>query len=111
MKGTVKIGSKDVGMVANAASPYIYKQVFHEDFLSKLQEAAPDVDTFQKMGFIMAMQDEKSNMADLMKLTEKDFLTWLLEFEAMEIIYATDEIANIYLAQAKGTSVPKNEGE
>ena len=111
MKGTVTIGSKEVGMVANAASPYIYKQVFHEDFLVKLQQKTPDVDTFQKMGFVMAKQDETSNMADLVKLTEEDFWNWLLEFEAMDVIYATDAIANIYLAQTKSTSVPKKEGE
>ena len=33
MKGVVKIGWKDVGMVANAASPYIYKAIFKDDFL------------------------------------------------------------------------------
>lgn len=111
MKGTVKIGSKEVGMVANAASPYIYKQVFQEDFLTKLQQKTPDVDTFQKMAFVMAKQDETSDMSVLMKLTEKDFWTWLLEFESMDVIYATDAIANLYLAQTQTTSIPKSEGE
>ena len=111
MKGTVKIGSKEVGMVANAASPYIYKQVFHEDFLKKLQEKDPETDIFQKMGYIMAKQDELENLSDLMKLTEEGFFEWLLQFESMDVIYATDEIANIYLAQKESTSVPKKEGE
>ena len=111
MKGTVKIGTKDVGMIANAASPYIYKQVFREDFLNKLQQSTPDVDTFQKMAFVMAKQYETSNMAELMKLTEEDFWAWLLEFESMDVIYATDAIANLYLAQTQTTSVPKSEGE
>ena len=111
MKGIVKIGSKEVGMVANAASPYIYKQVFHEDFLKKLQDKDPETDIFQKMGYIMAKQDELANLSDLMKLTEEGFFEWLLQFESMDVIYATDEIANIYLAQKESTSVPKNEGE
>ena len=46
-----------------------------------------------------------------MKLTEEDFWAWLLEFESMDVIYATDAIANLYLAQTQTTSVPKSEGE
>ena len=35
MYGTVTIGGKDVEMVANAASPYRFKQIFREDFLKR----------------------------------------------------------------------------
>lgn len=110
MKGIVKIGDKDVGMVANAASPYIYKQVFHEDFLAKLQADNPDTDLFQKMGYIMAKQDELDKMSDLMKLTSDGFYEWLMQFDAMDIIFASDDISNIYLAQTKSEAVPKKEG-
>lgn len=111
MYGTVKMGSKEVGMVANAASPYIYKQVFHEDFLSKLQAKEPDTDLFQKMAYIMAKQAEIEKLPELMKLTEEGFYEWLLQFESMDVLYAIEEIANLYLAQKKETAVPKNEGE
>lgn len=111
MKGTVKIGSKDVGMVANAASPYIYKQVFHEDFLAGLQAKEPDTDLFQKMAYIMAKQDETSDLSELMKLTETGYFEWLMQFDAMDVLYALDEISNIYLAQKASTAVPKKEGE
>lgn len=111
MQGFVKIGEKEVGMVANAASPYIYKQVFHEDFLTKLQAKEPDADIFQKMAYIMAKQAEVENLSDLMKLTEEGFFEWLLQFDAMDVIFATDEVANIYLAQKKETAVPKSQGE
>ena len=107
MKGTVKIGEKEVGMVANAASPYIYKQIFHEDFLAKMQEGQPDADLFQKMGFVMAKQYELEKMSELMKLTVESFYEWLMEYDAMEIILATDKILEIYMAQAKSSSVPK----
>lgn len=111
MKGTVKIGSKEVGMVANAASPYIYKNIFHEDFLAKLQEKEPDADLFQKMAYVMAKQNEIEKLSDLMKLNEDGFLEWLCEFDSMDILYAIEEISNIYLAQKQTTSVPKKEGE
>ena len=110
MKGIVKIGEKEVGMVANAASPYIYKQVFHEDFLAKLQADNPDADLFQKMGYIMAKQDELDKISDLMKLTADGFYEWLIQFDAMDVMYASDAISDIYLAQTKQNAVPKKEG-
>lgn len=110
MRGVVTIGSKEVGMVANAASPYIYKQVFHEDFLAKLQADNPDTDLFQKMGYIMAKQDELDKMSDLMKLTADGFYEWLMQFDAMDIIFASDAISDIYMAQTKASAVPKNQG-
>ena len=111
MQGFVKIGEKEVGMVANAASPYIYKQVFHEDFLTKLQAKEPETDLFQKMAYIMAKQAEIEKMSDLMKLNEQGFYEWLMQFESMDVLYAIDEISNIYLAQKKETAVPKIQGE
>ena len=38
MRGVVKIGSVDVEMLANAASPILYRQVFKKDFLKNMQE-------------------------------------------------------------------------
>ena len=63
------------------------------------------------MGYVMAKQYEMDKLSDLMKLTEDGFYEWLTGFEAMDIILATDEIAEIYLSQKKSTAVPKNEGE
>ena len=34
MRGIVKIGERDVDMLANGASPFIYKKIFHKDFLT-----------------------------------------------------------------------------
>ena len=56
MRGTINISGKEVEVAANAASPYIFKQIFHEDFLKKIQEKDPDEDIFQKMFFVMASQ-------------------------------------------------------
>lgn len=111
MKGTVQIGNNEVGMVANAASPYIYEAIFHEDFLVKLQAKEPETDLFQKMGYVMAMQYKLDKMSDLMKLNKDGFYEWLLQFDAMDVLYAIDAISEIYMAQKKTTSVPKNKGE
>ena len=111
MKGTITIGSREVGMLANAASPYIYKHIFHEDFLAKLQADNPETDLFQKMAYVMTMQNEHEKMSDLLKLNEDGFYEWLMDFDPMDLLYATDEISKLYLAQKESTSIPKEKGE
>lgn len=110
MYGTVQIGEKNVGMLANAASLYVYKNIFHEDFLKKMQEEKPDEDLFQKMGFVMAKQAEIEKPSELMKLNIDNYYEWLYGFEALDVILAIDEISDIYLGNKDGTSVPKSEG-
>lgn len=109
--GTIKIGEMSIEMAANAASPYIFRQLFKEDFLKKLQEKEPDPDIFQKMGYVMAKQAETSKMSNLMKLTVDGFYDWLTQFEPLDILEATGEISTLYLSQTEGLSVPKEKGD
>lgn len=111
MRKTVNIGGKDTELVANAASPYLYKMIFKEDFLKKLQEQEPDLDILQKMAFVMAKQAEITNMTKLAELSTDDYLEWLLQFEPMDIYNASDDIMALYMGQSRGTSVPKPEGD
>lgn len=111
MRKTVKIGEKYVEMVGNAASVYVYKQLFREDFLQKVQAAEPDPDLFQKMGFVFARQAESSSISDLMNMSIDDYYNWLSGFEALDVLLATEEISSLYYKQQEGTATPKNEGE
>lgn len=113
MYETIRIGDKDVGMLANAASSYIYKQVFHEDLLKKFQEMEkePDTQIGEKMGFIFSKQAEVQNPSELMKLTIDDFLEWLTQFDPLDIFLESDKIAELYQRQKEGSSVPKEQGE
>lgn len=112
MYGVVQLGTKEVEMVANAASPYFYRKIFQEDFLAKVQEKSPDADLLQKMGYVMAMQAEyDNNIQKLMKLTPETFYQWLLDFDAMDLIMATDKISKIYFQQTETTSSEKKRGE
>ena len=108
MFGIVQIGGKDIEMVANAASPYRFKQIFREDFLKRAIETngndAESVDLFVKMGFIMAKQAEK---ADFSKINEDTFLAWLEDFEPSDAQMAAGEIANIYMGNTETKSTPK----
>lgn len=105
----VTIGSKTVGMAANALSPYLYKIVFHDDFLKEIQKPEPEPDLFVKMGFIFAKQAEVKDLSKLTKLNELDFYKWVQDYEPLEIMLASGAISGLYYTQAKSSSVPKNE--
>lgn len=107
MYGVVKIGEKDVEMVANAATPYRYQAIFHKDFLAEVsgaKEVYPQ-DFFARMGYVMAMQASKKT--DLSKLNEETFLTWLSDFEPSDVFAAADAIADIYNGSAETNTDPK----
>lgn len=113
MRGTIKIGANDVEMLANAASPIIFRQVFHEDFLHEMQGITEKtgekaVDLFSKMGFVMAMQVARP-IAQLSTLCYGDFLTWLSEFEPYDLMNAIAGIATLYNNQELTTSTAKKE--
>ena len=110
MKCTVKIGSVSVDMVANAASVYVYRQIFKEDFLLKAQEKNPDADIFTKMGFVMAKQAQMNKMSELMAVTIDEYYDWLVQFEPLDVLNASGDISNLYMGQEMGLSTPKNEG-
>ena len=109
MFGKVLIDGKEVEMAANAASPYIYRQISHEDFLAKAQEETPDPDIFQKMGFVMAKQAESDKIADLMKIPIDEFYEWLTQFEPLSVLVAAGDISSLYMGQTEGLSTPKKE--
>lgn len=106
MYGTVTIGGKDIAMLANAATPYRYQQIFHEDFIKKVtgKDEAEPADFFAKIGFTMAMQAAKKDMG---KLSIAEFFAWLEEFEPSDVFSATDAIADIYNGNTKGDVDPK----
>lgn len=106
MYGVVKIGTEEVEMVANAATPYRYQAIFKEDFLKKIkgkEEADPN-DFFSKLGYVMAMQAAKRDMA---KLSIETFYKWLEGFEPNDVFNACDAIAAIYTGTTEGEVDPK----
>ncbi len=108
MYGKVMIGSKEVEMLANAATPYRYQIIFKEDFFKKVsgKEETDSRDFFAKLGYTMAKQAEKGDMS---KLNTDTFLMWLEAFEPADVFAATSDIADIYNGM-KVTSVdPKDE--
>lgn len=108
MTGIVNIGGKDVGMTANAASPYFYKQIFHEDFFKETQKPEVDAEIFQKMGYVMAMQSSMTT-PEILKLNIENYIDWISQFDPMDILDKVVDISNIYIEQKKTTVTPKKE--
>jgi len=105
MRDTVTIGDREITMAANAASPFIFGKIFHEDF----ENRADSVEAWRKMAFVMVKQAEigEQELLDC-KATEKDFVEWLMQFEPLEFADIITAAAELYSKQEKPKSRPKN---
>lgn len=110
MYGVVKIGDVDVEMVSNGATPYRFKQIFREDYFriatKKNRDASENVDTMIKVGFVMAMQAKKADMA---KLNEESFYQWLEQFGTFDVISVVPDITDIMNGNEETKADPKKE--
>ena len=104
---TMEIGGKELELVANAATPFRFKQVFHKDLFSVLgneeRAAEEGVETITQLAYIMTKQAEKTDMG---KLNEDGFIQWLEEFPPMAFVDSAEEILNAYMDQTQGTATP-----
>ena len=90
MRGTVKIGERDVDMLANGASPFIYKKIFHKDFLTTVGT-----------NYIGADGKKKTDM--------DTNAIWISEFEPLDFAMAMTEIMGLYYQQQKTTVTQKKD--
>ena len=106
MRGTIDFGGKSVELVANGATPVLYKRVFRRDFLSSANKA-DDMDVYVELAFIMEKQAEKP-MAELINsLKYEDYLEWIESFGAMDVVEKVSDIFALYQGQAMQTSKAK----
>lgn len=109
MYKVIRIGKHDVEVVANAATPYRYKQVFREDLLPYLTGKRSDDEqslALQQLAYVMAMQAQK---ADFDKLNMDAYLEWLETFDAMDLINRdkASEIMSVYVGSQQTHSHAK----
>lgn len=62
MFATIRIGDKDVGMLANAASPYIFKQVFGEDLMTKFTKMKTEADNSIGENWVLSLQSRQRSV-------------------------------------------------
>lgn len=63
-------------------------------------------DVIKQLAYIENMQAEK---ADIPRLTEDDYIEWLEQFPALELLRNAASIVGLYMGQKAGTAVPKKE--
>ena len=110
---TIKVGEKEVPMLANAATPIRYKQVFGKNILTYFLGGSTDAEVtamVSELAYIMAKAGEG---ADMNKLSIDDYIKWLEPFEALD--FATEEnaraILDIYQGnESQASTVKKNQG-
>lgn len=103
--------------LANASTPYRYKQVFGDDLLTKFSNAEREVDGrktynidfLHELAYIMAMQAAAVNdkAVKMDKLNMDTFLAWLDQFESFSIESRAEEIIGVYVRNMEGTSDAK----
>lgn len=103
----VVIGDKKIPMMANALTPKRAYEFFHEDFLGYLGQELQQgqiLNLAEKLGFIMAKRAEN---ADMTKVQESDFDTWLEGFELGDLMEASADIVGLFVSTTKGSVAPK----
>lgn len=108
-------------LMANAATPRRYKQVFGEDLLTLFANAETNdgnrksynIDFIAELTYIMNMQALAADgKVKLDKLNPNGLLDWLEQFEGMAIEDAAADILNVYLGNtATASSAKKNSEE
>lgn len=109
MRKTILIGSESVEMVANAATPFRFKNVFKKDLLKIFsaadeENASLQMEAGQMLAFIMAKQAEK---VDMNTLTEENFYEWLEGFMSSDLYDCLDDFVDLWQASQKTSSTPK----
>lgn len=103
----VTIDGNELEFTANAATPFRYKQVFKSDLFYVLSDEKraeeQGAEAIMRLAYIMNKQAEK---ADMNKLNEEDFISWLEGYSALAFINAADEIMSVYTDSAQGTATP-----
>lgn len=104
---TLTIDGKELEFAANAATPFRYKQIFHRDLfqiLANEEKAETEgVEAVTQLAYVMVRNAEG---ADMNKLNEDDFITWLEGFSGMAFINAAEDILSVYMDSTHGSATP-----
>lgn len=109
----IKIGEKEVPMMAMSSVAIYHKWVFGTDlnkitFETKYSQG-DRISLYFELAFIMAKFAELKDRRKMRKLNEDSYLDWLEQFEYEDLVNALDEVQNLYLGQLSSTSQEKKE--
>ena len=95
-----------VPMLANAATPIRFKQLFKKDILSGLVDKDGNYDTevISKLAYLMSQQAAK---VDINTLNFDKYVEWLEDFDSMAFVDNVDQILDVYIRSKENTSKAK----
>lgn len=103
-------------MLANAATPLRFKQIFGEDLLTLFANAKSEeegrmnynIDFISQLAYVMAMQAKAHDgKVKLEKLNMNGLIDWLEEFDSMSMENASQDIMDVYLGNMRVDSEAK----
>lgn len=109
MNGIVKVGDKEVPVISNAATAFVFKNCFKEDLLSFLAKENPDegaaTEMLIKAFYIMAKQAECPEMPKLLKsgLSYENFIEFVSQYEIFDSGNIATQVFNIWNGNATTT--------
>lgn len=111
MVSNIMVGGNEFSLIANAATPFRFKQIFGTDLLMVFQKSTQSEEdgmilseVVTQLAYIMHKQAEK---ADMNRLSIDDFYAWLEDYEPMDFVMVGQEIINVYMASTIPTSTAK----
>lgn len=122
MRKTIELSNRAIALESNAATPLVAKRVFKIDFFTYFQDiSSKDVgersEAIMRLAFVMCKQAEVSatlpgaseQLAELLKLTEDDFLAWSVGIEFDDMINTLlPQALDLWMGNNKTNSSPKN---
>ena len=106
------VDGNEMELLANAATPFRFKQVFQKDLLAifsnEKRAEQEGLEAVSELAYIMNNQAKKSDMS---KLSFENFIDWLEGFGPMAFIDASEDIIEVYTSQKEPTSTPKGKGK
>ena len=102
MYGIIKIGEKEIPMLATAATPIKYRQVFQKNLLPYFMGKASDEDAAEMVGELAYVMAADADKQDTMKLSMDGYLAWLEGFDPLAFVdgAVVSEILALYQGNA-----------
>lgn len=114
----IKIGSREVEMLAMSSCNYYYRRLFDEDPF-ELQAKAASSEAGSAMGITFAMQmgfvmkkaaEAHGDRSVMAAMSIDEYLDWIDMFETFDFAEPSGKIIELYALQNKQHSVEKKEG-
>lgn len=114
MKSIIKAGGKEIPVVSNAATAFIFKQTFKEDLLTFLTTEHTDGETTEmmlKVFYVIAKQAEISEMSKLLKteMNYEKFIEFMSGFDMLETGDIALQVFGVWNDNSETSAVEESE--